>query len=355
MSVLEEDSSAAEPPSLILRSWTPTTTQQLQDSSSSAFDVLDHVLETPIDNLSTELAPWLSQLKPARTQGDVQTAEILSLLPGLDMAPTTSRGDCSIFIGRQVRNEASFPEKYPILSYLISSVEHSAVQNLQHCITFDTSLTSVQLAVYPGDGTSGYPKHCDRSKKPNNNGMQRIVTAVYYVTPLDWSADLDGGSLVVFDTCHDTSHYNVVPYANRMVVFRSDIVDHQVLPSLRRERMALTIWLYGKVKDDWIVPRRTLVASVNNNNSTQVAENTAATLSPPLPVCKDSDENETIFVSIAAYRDSELGPTLRSLFGTGSDSAVAYGDGATFQPRSCRCRPSVGRNCRSEYPGWFAT
>lgn len=301
----------------ILRSWTPTTTQQLQgsDTSSTCFDVLDHVLDDP-SSLSSELAPWLSQLKPARTLGDVQAAEILSLLPGISAAPaTTSRGDANIFISRQARSAPQFTQQHATLAHLINSVQDTAEHYLSRCITFDRSLTSVQLAVYPGDGTSGYPKHCDRSKALTDSGMQRIITCVYYVTPSDWTAHVDGGSLRVFSS---SGHYDVVPYSNRMVVFRSDVVDHQVMPSLRRGRMALTIWLYGKLRDDYIVPNRTMVLANDNNSQETTHENGTAEstiLPPPLLVSDEShDATSSIFVSIAAYRDSELGPTLRSLF-----------------------------------------
>jgi [Skp1-protein]-hydroxyproline N-acetylglucosaminyltransferase len=195
----------------------------------------------------------------------------------------------------------------------------TAQENLSHCIEFDFQQTSVQLAVYPGDGISGYPKHCDRSKTPTQQGMQRIVTCVYYVTPHDWNADLDGGCLRVYCPNNNMEYHDVVPYSNRMAVFRSDIVDHQVMPSLQRDRMALTIWLYGKVRDDFVVvSKRNLLLqppAVNNNSSDTVD---ALTLPPPLTVSSDTSENDdkTIFVSIAAYRDSELGPTLRSLMAT---------------------------------------
>lgn len=315
----EEKPSKEKETRSILRSWTPTTTLQLQDSSSTCFDVLDHVLEDP-SCLNSELSLWLSQLKPARTQGDVQAAEILSLLPGIGAAlpTTTSRGDCSIFIGRDARHSPNFCEKHPTLSHLIRSMQDTAQHNLSHCMTLDFSLTSVQLAVYPGDGTSGYPKHCDRSKT-TSDGKQRIVTCVYYVTPNDWSSEQDGGCLRVFSPKNEKEYHDVVPYSNRMVVFRSDVVEHQVMPSLKRKRMALTIWLYGKVKDEFVVPKRNLTFNETKTTQTTAAslENgTAATSAPPLLVSQETDSTSTIFVSIAAYRDSELGPTLRSLFET---------------------------------------
>ena len=317
MSACEEQGATPLSRSNLLRSWTPTTTQQLQDVSSCAFDVLDHVMENSsfVSKLSSELDPWLSQLKPARTQGDIQAAEILSLLQGLAMntTPATSRGDENVFIAREDRTQADFSDKCPSLLHLISSVETTAETHLSHCITFDNSLTSVQLAIYPGDGASGYPRHCDSSTSCEKR-MQRILTAVYYVTPDDWNAELDGGSLRVY--LSNDSHHDVVPYSNRMVVFRSDTVDHQVMPSLRRPRMALTIWLYGKVKDDYSAPTRSLVANTNTKVSQPLESGIATTWPPPLDVVEAYDEKATIFVSIVAYRDSELGPTLTSLMAT---------------------------------------
>jgi [Skp1-protein]-hydroxyproline N-acetylglucosaminyltransferase len=173
---------------------------------------------------------------------------------------------------------------------------------------FDDSQTSVQLAVYPGDGKSGYPKHCDRSKQAVG-GQQRIITAVYYLTPPDWNCEEDGGCLRVF--CSNANEfYDVVPYSNRMILFRSDIVEHQVLPSKRRDRMALTVWLYGRATNS--------STRLGKYIEPQPSVSTAQTsLPPPLVISENNLQNEaTIFVSIAAYRDSELGPTVSSLMAT---------------------------------------
>ena len=93
---------------------------------------------------------------------------------------------------------------------------------------------------------------------------QRIITCVYYLTNHDWNENTDGGALRVFhhnneydhhpknNTTSATSSYNddytdIIPYRNRMVIFRSDKVEHQVLPSKQRSRPAITIWFYGTV------------------------------------------------------------------------------------------------------------
>ena len=39
--------------------------------------------------------------------------------------------------------------------------------------------------------------------------------------------------------------YDIDPLFGRMVIFRSELVEHAVLPCFNIERMALTIWLHG--------------------------------------------------------------------------------------------------------------
>ena len=43
---------------------------------------------------------------------------------------------------------------------------------------------------------------------------------------------------------------NIVPYADRMVVFRSDRVEHKAMPSRRRERVVVIVWLCGRILVD---------------------------------------------------------------------------------------------------------
>jgi [Skp1-protein]-hydroxyproline N-acetylglucosaminyltransferase len=198
------------------------------------------------------------------------------------------------------------------------------LDHLQDSLELDFALTSVQLAEYPGNGVSGYIRHCDRggamchddaelAQTRKSNKSERIITVIYYLTPNDWNHDRDEGCLRLFlDDKED--HYDVVPCRNRMVVFRSDSVEHQVMPSLRRPRRAITIWLYGKLKGQDESPR------VEKNTLNAFHDIKTGSAGPP-PLCVSSpgvshQDQASIFVSIAAYRDSETGPTIRHLMAT---------------------------------------
>ncbi len=93
----------------------------------------------------------------------------------------------------------------------------------------------VQLARYPGDGAR-YRRHRDAFP----GGPNRRLTAIYYANP-DWRDDhggllrlhLPGGPL------------DVAPVLDRLVVFLSERLDHEVLPAFAPRR-AVTAWFYGR-------------------------------------------------------------------------------------------------------------
>jgi hypothetical protein len=452
------------------------------------------------ERLLRELDGFLEKLTPARTQGDHKADEIMELLQQMSMGTrlfpdqkqqnkqqqkqqqSTSddnnagervRGDNSIFISREYRQQKSFPHKHPRLHELISTVSNTFAREFvggsrdsninsnnssnssnninnnssylwsadsdsdrdinakDDSIILDFSMTSVQLALYPGDSKSGYRKHCDRqhscvqegtegnttrkSSALNNNNNnsakpERLITCIYYLTDENWDAALDGGALRLFRTDDDLDHGNgdgdgdsksdyvdgslevldgenqlllssssytsVVPFRDRMVVFRSDRVQHQVMPSHRRARLAITLWFYGTIvpntntntnmnsgKDAATIPAasdsittdamkrpitttttsRTLKSSRRrpirplpvHRVSSALLPSTAAEPSPPPGTASkhvtiavaDNDTNDdssssssssssTIFVSIASYRDSETRPTIDALYST---------------------------------------
>jgi len=126
------------------------------------------------------------------------------------------RGDFSTFVPRSVRKGISFERKQPYLHALIKSIEEEALRCFsssdgkkrgRRCITFDRSLTSVQIAQYPGGGHSGYVRHCDvgancgfEDETVDGNGKprNRIITAIYYLNDEGWCGDSDGGCLRVY-------------------------------------------------------------------------------------------------------------------------------------------------------------
>jgi hypothetical protein len=82
----------------------------------------------------------------------------------------------------------------------------------------------------------------------------RCLTCILYVTPPDWNASKDGGALRVFldtDDEDDTGQtasatVELEPKLGRLVLFQSNRVLHEVLPTCRNGRFAFTIWLLQK-------------------------------------------------------------------------------------------------------------
>ncbi|KAL9180802.1 hypothetical protein ACHAXT_011255 [Thalassiosira profunda] len=156
-----------------------------------------------------------------------------------------------------------------------------------------------------------------------------MLTFVYYLTPDDWDAVQDGGALRMFspalnnggDGNEESGHFDVTPYSDRLVAFRSDIIEHQVLPSLRRERIAITVWLYGRAVAERSNPERERLPGPDTimHQSNGAGKRSNSSLPPPLPLpAEDASrfEERTIFVAIPSYRDEETWPTIQSLVET---------------------------------------
>ncbi|MBS1506875.1 MAG: 2OG-Fe(II) oxygenase [Bacteroidetes bacterium] len=99
------------------------------------------------------------------------------------------------------------------------------------------SLKDVEIhrTVYPV-GTF-YKRHLDQFKKDDH----RKITIICYLNP-DWKEE-DGGQLRVYfgDGAKD-----FFPLAGRLVCFRSDLLEHEVLPATR-ERLSVTGWMLDTI------------------------------------------------------------------------------------------------------------
>ena len=89
----------------------------------------------------------------------------------------------------------------------------------------------LQLAVY--ERGFGYARHRDSLAGTDS----RRATVLYYAN--DWQPG-DGGELELVE---DGGVRLIEPLADRLVVFRSDVVEHAVLPVARGPRVALSGWL----------------------------------------------------------------------------------------------------------------
>lgn len=167
------------------------------------------------------------------------------------------------------------------------------------------NITSTQLAIFPGDGAR-FVKHTDtystiheQARSDSGTGQDklvRLITCVYYLNP-EWTTD-HGGCLRV-TTKGTTSHWDIPPMLDTLVVFRSTDVEHEVLPTFH-DRMALTIWYYGPP------PRPRPTTSMAAAPILPSAIESFLTRPPTLT-------QDRIFVAIPSYRDSECRHTVDAL------------------------------------------
>jgi SM-20-related protein len=94
----------------------------------------------------------------------------------------------------------------------------------------------LQLACYPGGGAH-YARHRDAFPGQSN----RRATAIWYANA-GWEP-AHGGVLRLYP--EDSAPVDVAPELDRLVVFLSERIEHEVLPAFA-PRLALTAWYYGR-------------------------------------------------------------------------------------------------------------
>lgn len=104
----------------------------------------------------------------------------------------------------------------------------------QTCFTAITSFES-HYAAYGVN--SFYKRHLDQFK----NEKGRKYSIVLYLNE-NWT-DEDGGFLSLYPKLKD--QINISPLGGRLVLFKSDEMEHEVHPSLTRERRSIAAWLKG--------------------------------------------------------------------------------------------------------------
>lgn len=105
-------------------------------------------------------------------------------------------------------------------------------QQLNRTLYLGLHPPTVQVALYPPDGAF-YRRHLDALP----GSIDRRITCIWYLNP-DWEP-VHGGQLVLH-TGPDTT-VTVEPRADQAVIFLSDQVEHEVLPSYH-PRWAITAW-----------------------------------------------------------------------------------------------------------------
>lgn len=107
------------------------------------------------------------------------------------------------------------------------------IQNIAQNLFLSLQGFEFHLAEYPTGGF--YKPHIDQF----DNRSNRMITLVLYLNP-DWT-NSDGGELKI----HGENSILVEPIMNRVILFRSDVVLHEVVLS-NNERRSLTGWFLKK-------------------------------------------------------------------------------------------------------------
>ena len=95
----------------------------------------------------------------------------------------------------------------------------------------------VHMTIYPAG--SYYKRHLDQFKKDDH----RKLSVICYLNQ-EWKEE-HGGQLRMY--LPDATR-TVLPIAGRLVCFRSDQIEHEVLPATR-ERLSLTGWMLDQISD----------------------------------------------------------------------------------------------------------
>jgi SM-20-related protein len=95
----------------------------------------------------------------------------------------------------------------------------------------------LHMTVYPAGAY--YKRHLDQFKP----GDHRKLSVICYLNK-DWSEDL-GGQLRIY---LKSGIVDVLPLAGRLVIFRSDMIEHEVLLS-KKERLSITGWMLDQEVD----------------------------------------------------------------------------------------------------------
>lgn len=101
------------------------------------------------------------------------------------------------------------------------------------------SLVDVEVhqTIYPTG--SYYKRHLDQFKKDDH----RRLSVICYLNP-DWS-EREGGQLRIY---LPNTYADVLPLAGRLICFRSDLLEHEVLPATR-PRLSITGWMLDQLAE----------------------------------------------------------------------------------------------------------
>lgn len=189
--------------------------QFMDELATNDFVIIDNFLQ------KTELQLLLELFKDLQSQNLFEKAAVGA--SGNAKVINEIRGDYTIWLNR--KTDTSFE---PIFIRI-----EEVKQTLNRLCMLSISDFEFHLALYPIG--SFYKKHYDQFNQRNN----RLISMVLYLNK-NWKME-DGGALRIYQK--DGNHIvDIAPLLNRLILFRSDTVLHEVLVA-HTERKSLTGWM----------------------------------------------------------------------------------------------------------------
>lgn len=164
---------------------------------------------------------------------DFKTADIQFKKAGIGNSKSlqiheTIRGDYIQWLDRTNAPEA--------VRVYLSRLEE-LIQFINRSLFLSLKDIEVHMTVYPAG--SFYKRHLDQFKQDDH----RKLSVICYLNA-EWKEE-HGGQLRMY--LPDRS-LDILPFAGRLVIFRSDQIEHEVLPSTR-PRLSITGWMLDRFVD----------------------------------------------------------------------------------------------------------
>ncbi|MDX2304209.1 MAG: 2OG-Fe(II) oxygenase [Microscillaceae bacterium] len=185
-----------------------------------------------IDRLSDQHYVLIDQVIPDRTFAEIKTY-YQSLLTQEEFAKAGIGTLQDFQIDKNIRGDWVYwldRERDKPLTGFFSLIDEWIARLNRYCY-LSISDSEFHLAYYP-PGTF-YKRHLDQFREQNN----RLISLVFYLNE-KWQPG-DGGELKIYQ---DDREILVEPLGNRLVLFKSDLVEHEVMMTYQG-RESLTGWL----------------------------------------------------------------------------------------------------------------
>lgn len=193
------------------------------------------------------VADQLAEHNYAITDQFLSQAEVNAIIRGEDFRTEGGRfkkagigKQHSLHINEQIRGDyIEWLDKKTARAELALYVRRmeKLMQYLNETLFLSLKDIEIHKTVYPVG--SFYKRHLDQFKKDDH----RKLSVICYLNS-EWKEE-EGGQLRLF---LPEGPKDILPVAGRLVCFRSDVLEHEVLPATR-ERLSLTGWLLDQLTD----------------------------------------------------------------------------------------------------------